>query len=176
MDSGFQDRTEWGSGGRGFTSRRPDWLKVELYNEFRCGAFSSTHPNSVSCGVSFLCDSTAYDPMRRVQRHILDRLRVGLLVRRHQRFLRFPTARRGDILRWIPLPLRGPLPADLRWTSKCVFVNSHRTVRMCQDSDRRPVRRGVGGMARSAGRLPHHVAGHSVDRPAAELGVCARAS
>ena len=33
---------EWGSGGRGFKSRRPDWVKIKLCCDFRCGAFSSS--------------------------------------------------------------------------------------------------------------------------------------
>ena len=35
---------EWGSGGRGFKSRRPDCLKIWPCSNFRCGAFSSLHP------------------------------------------------------------------------------------------------------------------------------------
>src|SRR5512146_85193 len=32
---------EWGSGGRGFKSRRPDWLKIKPCSDVRCGASSS---------------------------------------------------------------------------------------------------------------------------------------
>ena len=35
---------EWGSGGRGFKSRRPDWLKSKPHTELLCGAFSSSRP------------------------------------------------------------------------------------------------------------------------------------
>src|SRR5215831_19007713 len=43
---------EWGSGGRGFKSRRPDWLKSKPHIDFGCGAFSSVAPRVVSVVVS----------------------------------------------------------------------------------------------------------------------------
>src|SRR2546430_4085484 len=64
---------EWGSGGRGFKSRRPDCSKNQPCNDFRCGAFSSPHPVlRVLLRLRLL--RLAHDPMRRVEHDLAQRL------------------------------------------------------------------------------------------------------
>src|SRR2546426_2158398 len=102
---------EWGSGGRGFKSRRPDCSKNQPCNDFRCGAFSSPHPVlRVLLRLRLL--RLAHDPMRRVEHDLAHRLGIDLLVGREQRLFIPPTARGGHVLHRIALSLRGPLSAD----------------------------------------------------------------
>ena len=100
---------EWGSGGRGFKSRRPDGSKRKLRNHFGCGAFSYPMRRVVSCVASF---SGSHQPLRRLQHHSPDRLGVHLLVAHEHRRLVSPATGRRDVLHRIALPLRGPLPAE----------------------------------------------------------------
>src|SRR2546426_7165474 len=47
-----------------------------------------------------------------MQHDILDRLGVGLLVRRHEHFFGLPASSRGDVLYRITFSLRRPLPPN----------------------------------------------------------------
>src|SRR5213080_522216 len=39
---------EWGSGGRGFKSRRTDWLKIKPHIDFGCGARRGKEPRTAT--------------------------------------------------------------------------------------------------------------------------------
>ena len=61
-------RVAWGSGGRGFKSRRPDWVKSKPHCDFRGGAFSSTATRCAACSAT--CRTVSASPCVRCDQRL----------------------------------------------------------------------------------------------------------